>query len=140
MLDLDYVIRDAQRLEKSAGPAAPLHTAKQFEDAMCDLAEREAAPGETLGCALSRLHADRDERLGALAKAAYRAEISERQAARSDTALAKLARTKDLAYGLMLKRAEHCAREGESVDDAFYRLGREGDADFSELYRIYNGD
>jgi hypothetical protein len=139
MSSLDSIIDDARRLEKSASAAAPVHTAKDFEGAMCDLASREARPGETIGCALSRLSADRDERLSALAKAAYRAERAEREAAWGADALAKLARAQDLAYGLMLKRAAQCAHEGESVDDAFHRLGREVDGDFAELYRIYNG-
>ncbi len=36
MNDFETILADAQRLEKGA---APRHTAKQYEDAMCDLAE-----------------------------------------------------------------------------------------------------
>ena len=37
---------------------------------MCDLAESVARGGESVGGALSRLHADRDDRLASLARAA----------------------------------------------------------------------
>jgi hypothetical protein len=124
---LDTLLADARDLAKRA----PTHTARQYEDAMCDLARREAAPGESEGAALSRLLADRDDRLVALSKAAHAAGIAERAPA--------TARTQELAMGLMRKRAEQCASPGESVDDAFARLGREGDEIFSEAYRIYCG-
>ena len=78
MHDYQTILADAQRLEKSAGE--PRHTAKQYEDAMCDLAEHVAREGESVGSALSRLHADRDVRLASLAKAAHAAEMSERRA------------------------------------------------------------
>ncbi len=48
---------------------------------MCDLAKHEAREGESVGGALSRLHADRDDRLASLAKAAHAAELSERREA-----------------------------------------------------------
>lgn len=137
MSDIDLILRDARRIEK--GGAAALHSSREFEDAMCTLAEREARPGETLGCALSRLQADRDERLATLAKAAHAAESAERAAAQRPEAIAKRLRTQHQAYDLMMKRAEDCAREGESAEDAFDRLAREGDPTFGELYQIYVG-
>ncbi len=78
MRNFETILTDAQRLEKGA---APRHTAKQYEDAMCDLAESEAREGESVGGALSRLHTDRDDRLTSLAKAAHAAEMSERREA-----------------------------------------------------------
>ncbi|MEB2346128.1 MAG: hypothetical protein OZ948_15475 [Deltaproteobacteria bacterium] len=77
MPQLEEVLADAARVTKSANGAAPRFGHKVYEDSMCDLAEREARGGESIGAALSRLHTDRDERLTALAKAAYLAETAE---------------------------------------------------------------
>ena len=153
MHDFETVLADAQRLEKSAGDAAPLHTAKQYEDAMCDLAEREARDGESVGGALSRLHTDRDGRLASLAKAAHAAEMSARReavksaaaevedlgrVARGEAPVTKRVRTRELAYSLMTSFAKARAREGESAEDAMGRLMGEGDAEIRELYQIYS--
>ena len=150
MHDYQTILADAQRLEKSAG--APRHTAKQYEDAMCDLAQHEARAGESIGSALSRLHANRDERLASLAKAAHAAEMSERREAvrrttaevedlrrlaRGEEPLTKRLRMRELAYSLMTSFAKDRAREGESAKDAMGRLMGEGDPEICELYGIY---
>ena len=149
MNDFETILADAQRLGKSAGLR---HTAKQYEDAMCDLAESEAREGESVGGALSRLHADRDDRLTSLAKAAHAAEMSERReavkraevedlgrVARGEEPLTKRVRTRELAYKLMTSFAKDRAREGESAEDAMGRLMSEGDPQLRELYEIYSG-
>ncbi len=149
MHDFETVLADAQLLEKGA---APRHTAKQYEDAMCDLAESEARDGESVGGALSRLHADRDDRLALLAKAAHAAEMSERResikraaaevedlgrVARGEEPLTKRVRTRELAYSLMTSFAKDRAHDGESAEDSMGRLMGEGDPEMCELYGIY---
>ncbi len=150
MHNYQTILADALRLEKSAGE--PRHTAKQYEDAMCDLAEHEARAGESVGSALSRLHADRDDRLASLAKAAHAAEMSERRAvvkraaaeredlgrvARGEEPVTKRVRTRELAYSLMTSFAKARAQEGESAEDSMARLMAEGDPEIRELYGIY---
>ncbi len=150
MHEFETVLADARRLEKGA---APRHTAKQYEDAMCDLAESEAREGESVGGALSRLHADRDDRLASLAKAAHAAEMSERRdavkraaaeredlrrLARGEEPVTKRVRTRELAYTLITSFAKARAREGESDEDAMARLMGEGDPQIRELYEIYS--
>ncbi len=151
MHEFQTILADAQRLEKGA---APRHTAKQYEDAMCDLAESEAREGESVGGALSRLHADRDDRLALLAKAAHTAEMFERResvrraaaevedlgrVARGEEPLTKRVRTRELAYSLMTSFAKDRAQEGESAEDSMARLMGEGDPQLRELYEIYSG-
>ena len=147
------VLADAQLLEKGAAGASPRHTAKAYEDAMCNLAESEARDGESVGGALSRLHTDRDDRLASLAKAAHAAEMSERReatkraaaevedlrrVARGEEPVTKRVRTRELAYRLMTSFAKARAREGESAEDAMGRLMGEGDPEIRELYQIYS--
>ncbi len=152
MHDFETVLADAQGLAKSATDTVPRHAAKEYEDAMCDLAEHEARDGESVGEALSRLHADRDDRLVSLAKAAHAAEMSERRGAvrraaaeredlgrvaRGEEPVTKRVRTRELAYSLMTSFAKDRAREGESAEDAMARLMGEGDSEIRELYQIY---
>ena len=149
MHDFETILADAQRIEKGA---APLHTARQYEDAMCGLAESGAREGESVGGALSRLHADRDERLASLAKGAHAAEMAERRAAvksaaaevedlrrlaRGEEPVTKRVRTRELAYSLMTSFAKDRARECESAESAMARLMGEGDPEIRELYLIY---
>ncbi len=151
MHEFQTILADAQRLEKGA---APRHTAKQYEDAMCDLAESDARDGESIGEALSRLHADRDDRLASLAKAAHAAEMSDRReavreaaaeredlgrVARGEEPVTKRVRTRELAYSLMSSFAKDRAQEGESTEDSMGRLMGEGDPQLRELYEIYSG-
>ncbi len=117
MHEFETVLADARRLEKGA---APRHTAKQYEDAMCDLAESEAREGESV----RRAAAERED-LG--------------RVARSEEPLTKRVRTRELAYSLMTSFAKDRAQEGESAEDAMARLMGEGDPPLRELYEIYSG-
>ncbi len=150
MHEFKTVLADARCLEKGA---APRHTAKQYEDAMCDLAESEASGGESVGGDLSRLHADSDDRLASLAKAAHAAEMCERRdaveragaeredlgrVARGEEPVTKRVRTREFAYQLMTSFAKDRARDGESAESAMARLMGEGDPQIRELYQIYS--
>jgi hypothetical protein len=113
------LLSDAETVAKGEG--RPSYSRGEYEDAMLQIAEREARPGEGTAAAFARLCKE-DSRVRALYQAAYQADVVQAQARPAQ--LAKSAgRSRDL-WELMLKVARTEKRGDETVEKALDRLLR----------------
>jgi ribosomal 50S subunit-associated protein YjgA (DUF615 family) len=150
--NLDDLLGDADRIAKSTDGAAPRFVARDYEDGMMQLAEREKRPSESVGASLSRLHTDRDERLSKLAHALYVAETIELRDARqrevakfaalrerhaAESPIVKATGPRAAIYDAMQTYTKALKRADESVEAAMGRLLLDGDAALAAMHERY---
>jgi hypothetical protein len=113
------LLSDAQTVAKGEG--RPSYSRREYEQAMLEIAESEARPGEGTAAAFARLCKE-DARVRALYQAAYQAEVAAAQARPAQ--VAKSAGRREDLWALMLKVARTEKRDDETVEKALDRLLR----------------
>ncbi len=113
------LLSDAETVSKGEG--RPSYSRREYEDAMLEIAEREARPGEGTAAAFARLCKE-DARVRTLYQAAYQADVV--QAERRPASVAKAIGRRGDLWELMLKVARAEKRDDETVEKALDRLLR----------------